>query len=81
MSLKGLPVAIATGGSIFLQIFSVRAWQLCRFLHSCPIGLAARFAGILGEFWADFPDGFMRFSRLLVCNYYHCAFLKFYDIV
>lgn len=74
-------MAMSHGGSIFLQIFSVRAWQLCRFLHSCPIGLAARFAGILGEFWADFPDGFMRLSRLLVCNYYHCAFLKFYDIV
>lgn len=81
MSLRGLPVAIATGGSIFLQIFSVRAGQLCRFLHTCPIGLAARFARIFGGFSVFFPDGIMRLSRLLVCNYYHCAFLKFYDIV
>lgn len=81
MSLRGLPVAIATGALFFCKFFSVRAGQLCRFLHTCQIGVAARFAGIFGGFSVFFPDGFMRLSGLLVCNYYHCAFLKFYDIV
>lgn len=81
MSLRGLPVAMSHGGLYFLQIFSVRAWQLCRFLHSCQIGLAAQFAGFFGGFSVGFPDGIMRLRGLLVCKYYHCAFSRFYDIV
>lgn len=74
-------MAIATGGSVFLQIFFGES----RTTVQIPAHLPDRRSGaVCADFgWVSvfFPDGIMRLSGLLVCNYYHYAFLKFYDIV